>query len=142
MKKIAALVTTLILGASTAALADRGEPYERDHRVPYTQFRPEVPSWTLLSNNASLARGRDRIVVDSPVRFQKLRLEATRGTMFIDKIVITFANGERQVVNLDRRISPRAGATMIDLEGRSRQIAKIVVSGRGSYRAGYNLAAG
>lgn len=141
MKKIAALVTTLLLGASTAALAAPNEPYVRDHRAPYTQFRPQIPSWTLLSSNASLARGRDRIAVNSSARFSKLKLEAARGSVFIDKIVITFANGERQVVNLDKRIGARTGAMTIDLDGRSRQIAKIVVSGQGSFRAGYNLAA-
>lgn len=141
MSKIAALVTTLVLGASSVALAAPEAPYVRDHRAPYTQFRPQLPSWTLLSTNASLARGRDRISVSTPARFSKLKLEASRGSMFIDKIVITFANGERQVVNLDRRISARTGATTIDLDGRARQISKIVVSGTGNFRAGYTLAA-
>lgn len=147
MSKIAALVTTLVLGASSAALAAPDAPdapdapYVRDHRAPYTQLRPRMPTWTLLSSNASLARGRDRISVSTPARFSKLKLEASRGSMFIDRIVITFANGERQVVNLDRRISARTGATTIDLEGRSRQISKIVVSGTGHFRAGYTLAA-
>lgn len=54
---------------------------------------------------------------------------------------ITFANGERQVVNLDKMIGARMGATMIDLQGRSRQISKIVVSGKGGFRSGYSLAA-
>jgi len=141
MKKIAALVTTLILGASTAALAAPNGPNVRDHRAPYSQFRPQLPSWTLLSQNASLARGRDKIDVSSSARFTKLKLEASRGSMFIDKVVITFANGERQVVNLDKTIGARTGATTIDLTGRSRQISKIVVSGKGGFRAGYSLAA-
>ena len=141
MKKIAALVTTLILGASTAALASPDEPYVRDHRAPYTQFRPQLPSWTLLTSNASLVRGKDRVHVETPMRFSKLKLEASRGAMFIDKVVITFANGERQVVNLDRMIGTRSGGALIDLSGRSRQIAKIVVSGRGGFRSGYSISA-
>jgi hypothetical protein len=141
MKKIAALVTTLILGASTVALAAPNAPYARDHRAPYTQFRPQLPSWTMLSSNASLARGKDKIAVSSSARFTKLKLEASRGSMFIDKVVITFANGERQVVNLDKTIGARTGATTIDLQGRARQISKIVVSGKGGFRAGYSLAA-
>ena len=141
MKKIAALVTTLILGASTVALAAPNDSYARDRRAPYTQFRPQMPSWTLLSSNSSLARGKDRIEVSSTARFSKLKLEASRGSMFIDKVVITFANGQRQVVNLDKTIGARTGATTIDLEGRSRQISKIVVSGKGGFRAGYSLAA-
>ncbi len=141
MQKIAALVTTLILGASTAALAAPNEPYVRDHRAPYTQFRPQVPSWTMLASNATLTRGKDRIAVSSSARFTKLKLEASRGSMFIDKVVITFANGERQTVNLDQTIGARRGAATIDLTGRSRQISKIVVSGRGGFRSGYSIAA-
>jgi hypothetical protein len=141
MKKITALVTTLILGVSTAAMAAPNGPSVRDHRAPYTQFRPQLPSWTLLSSNASLSRGKDKIDVSSSARFTKLKLEASRGSMFIDKVVITFANGERQVVNLDKTIGARTGAATIDLQGRSRQISKIVVSGKGGFRSGYSLAA-
>jgi hypothetical protein len=143
MKKITALVTTLILGVSTAAMAAPNGPSVRDHRAPYTQFRPQLPSWTMLTSNASLARGKDKIAVSSSARFTKLKLEVSgRGSLFIDKVVITFANGERQTVNLDKTIGARTGAEMIDLQGRSRQISKIVVSGKGGgFRSGYSLSA-
>lgn len=141
MKKIAALVTTLILGASTAALAAPNAPYERDHRAPYTQFRPRLPSWTTLASNESLSRGRDRVAVANMSRFTKLKIEASRGSMFIDKVVITFANGERQVVNLDKTLGRYTGGATIDLQGRARQITSISVSGKGGFRSGYSLSA-
>jgi len=168
--KITALVTTLFLGASSAAMAAPDAPYARDHRAPIEQpdvrdhrapieqpdvrdhrepierpsrpYRPTMPSWTALSTNSSLLRGRDRIEVNTRARFSKLKLEASRGSMFIDKVVITFANGERQVVELAKMIGQRSGAMLIDLDGRSRQITKIVVSGKGGFRSNYSLLAG
>jgi hypothetical protein len=143
MKKITALVTTLVLGLSSAAMAAPSyEPSVRDHRGPWSpSFRPQVPSWTTLESNGSLTRGKDRIEVSSRARFTKLKLEAARGSMFIDKVVITFANGQRQVVELSKTIGQRSGAATIDLQGQSRQITKIVVSGKGSYRTSYSLLA-
>lgn len=87
-------------------------------------------------------RGRDVIDVSSAARFGKLKLEATgRGSIYIDKLVITFGNGQRQVVNVGKRISAREGAALIDLDGRSRNIDKVLVVGKGGFRASYSLAA-
>ncbi|CAN5904625.1 hypothetical protein BH11MYX3_BH11MYX3_16730 [soil metagenome] len=144
MKQITALVTTLVLGLSSAAMAapSYGGSSVRDHRGPSSRpFRPQLPSWTTLESNGSLARGKDRIEVSSRARFTRLKLEAARGSMFIDKVVITFANGQRQVVDLAKTIGQRSGAAMIDLQGQSRQITKITVSGKGSSRTSYSLLA-
>jgi len=87
-------------------------------------------------------RGRDFIDVGSGARYSKLKLEASgRGSVHIEKLVIVFGNGQRQVVNLDQRLSRRSGAAMIDIEGRSRHIDKILVMGRGGFRASYTLSA-
>ena len=163
MKKIAALVTTLILGASSAALAapgwdqssygpanDRtpaGRPFRPDFRPNFRpDFRPDfrrpVQSWTTLESNGSLMRGRDFINVSSSARFSKLKLEANgRGSIHIDKLIITFGNGQKQVVHVNKTMNGRSGATLIDVDGRSRNIDKVMVLGRGGYRASYSLAA-
>ena len=152
MKKIAALVTTLILGASSVALAAPGWGQSPSYgaandRAPYAArfrptFRPTFQTWTTLEANGSLARGRDFIDVSSNARFSKLKLEATgRGSVHIEKLVIVFGNGQRQVVNVDKRLNGRSGATLIDVEGRSRNIDKILVMGRGGFRASYSLSA-
>ena len=147
MKKIAVLVTSLILGASSVAIAAPGWGQHSygpaNDRAPYAaRFRPTYQTWTTLEANGSLARGRDFINVSSAARFSKLKLEASgRGSVHIEKLVIMFGNGQRQVVNVDKRLSGRAGATLIDVEGRSRNIDRIIVMGRGGFRASYTLSA-
>ena len=155
MKKIAALVTTLILGASSAALAAPGwadnsvgpandrAPMGRPFRPEYRpELRPTIPQWTTLEASGSLARGRDFINVSTSARFSKLKLEATgRGSIYIDKLVIVFGNGQKQVVNVDQRLNGRTGPAVIDVDGRARHIDKVMVLGRGGYRATYSLAA-
>ena len=146
MKKIAALVTTLILGASSAALAapSYGPSYgPANARAPMAaRFRPQVQAWTTLESKGSLTRGRDLINVSSNARFSKLKLEASgRGTVHIEQLVIVFGNGQRQVVKLDKRLTNRTGATLIDVDGRSRNIDKIMVTGKGGFRATYTLSA-
>jgi hypothetical protein len=145
MKKITALVTTLVLGASSAAMAAPGfHSYgPENNRTPIQRpFRPIVQSWTTLESSGSLSRGRDMIDVSTNARFSKLKLEsAGRGSLFIDKLVIVFANGQRQVVSVGKTIGARTGAAFIDLDGRSRQIDKVMVVGKGSWRGSYTLAA-
>lgn len=172
--KITALVTTLVLGISSAAIASPSSPSpasssfdERDrvvdHRADARLVPPPAPlpaapvirdhgerdapgdrrpgraqpkAWTTLATASSLGRGKTQIDVATTARFSTLKLEATRGATMIDRIVIMFANGERQVVRLGQTIS-RGNAATIDLDGRARQITKIVVQGRGNYRASY-----
>ena len=154
MKKLAALVTTLILGASSAALAapgwadnSQGPANDRmgdrgNDRFARPAFRPQMPVWTTLESSGSLARGRDFINVSTSARFSKLKLESSgRGSLYIEKLVIVFGNGQKQVINVNRKLTARSGATLIDVDGRSRQIDKVMVLGRGGYRASYSLAA-
>lgn len=150
MRKIAALVTTLVLGASSAALAapgwrdnSQGPANDRPgERFTRPAFRPSIPVWQTLESSGSLARGRDFINVSTTTRFSKLKLEATgRGSIHIDKLVIVFGNGQKQVVNVNKTLGRRSGETVIDIDGRSRNIDKVMVLGRGGYRASYSLAA-
>ena len=177
MKKITALVTTLFLGLSGAAMADTGRQFHgpaeqapiaqptydngRDHHEPIAQpaygdngpmvrdhgdgdrqaFRPVAKSWVALASNSSLMRGKDIINVSTLARFSTLKLEASRGSLQIDKVVITFANGQKQIVQLDKTLGRRDGSATIDLQGRSRQITKVVVSGRGNFRSSFSLLA-
>jgi hypothetical protein len=144
MKKIAALVTTLILGASSAALAAPGfahNSFGPANRVAAARpFRP-AQVWKTLEASGSLTRGRDAIDVSATARFSKLKLEAARGSLYINKIVITFGNGQKQTVKVGKTLTARSGATLIDVDGRTRNIDKVMVMGRGGYRATYSLAA-
>jgi hypothetical protein len=147
MKKISAIVTALVLGVSSVAMAAPGfgpansrSPMGQNDR--FRPYRPVAQSWVTLESSGSLTRGRDLINVSTGARFSKLKLEsASRASLFIDKVVISFANGQKQTVALNKMIGARTGATVIDVDGRSRQITRIVVTGRGGYRAQYTLAA-
>lgn len=136
MLKITALATTLVLGLSTAAMAAPSDVYQqRDHRDPISQRDRRMPErfqrWTELASGR-LVQGRSVINVSTGASFSKLKLDASRGSLFIDKLVVQFANGQRQVIQLDKRL---VGSTLIDLDGRSRQISKIVVVGKGGQRS-------
>lgn len=179
--KLTALVATLFLGLSSAAVAapasttapgaptvrdHRGRapapaPIVRDHRVRAPRVaqasiahsimpaarptvmapvRPFAPRWTLL-DTLSARPGRQVIQVQSPARFSRLKLEATRGPIRIDRVVITFANGRTQVVELDRRLDQR-GPAVIDLNGGARQVTRIVITTKGNRRGAFTVLAG
>ena len=150
MKKLAALATTLILGLSSAAMADTssyGAPETsssfRDHRMPARDgFRrpPFHASWQTIASGERLVNGRDAVQLYTPVRASVLKLEATRGSTFVGNVSITFANGRTQIVELNQQLGRYAPLT-IDLAGNSRMISRIVVSGRGSWRSSYNVLA-
>jgi hypothetical protein len=155
MKKLAILFTTLVLGASSVAFADHTiapnayEPSKlrerdfddndglRDHRGGWNRPRQR---WTTLAESTIMQRGRTVIDVSSQRRFTKLALDANR-PMFVDKVVIIFGNGERQVVDLNKRLGAHGAPAVIDLAGNSRMIDKVMVLGRGRIRASFTLKA-
>jgi hypothetical protein len=141
-RALAITLTTLVLGASSVALADHTQapPVIRDHRGPdldpspgdyRMRFRPNPRSWTELSGYAMSRFGRTVIDVKNPQHFRTLKLEAVRGATYVDRVLITFGNGQTQVVELEKMLSSRS-PMLIDLDGRARNIDKIVVLGRTS----------
>lgn len=135
-----AIITTLVLGASTAAVADTGpsvtfrgearwgqpqaQTYHRDHR-PYWRNN----TWQALSSPLQLDRGRTVIDVNQRRPFQQLRLQTTNGASRIDRVVVLFENGGRQVISVNQRLSPRNPMVNIDLDGQMRRVDRIVVMG-------------
>ena len=145
-----AIIATLVLGASGAAVADPGpgitvrgearwgEPqptqtYQRDNQRDYQRdYRPHWRNnntWVALTSPLQLDRGRTMIDVNQRRSFQQLRLQTTNGMSFIDRVVIRFDNGERQVIDVNQRLSTRNPMVNIDLEGRQRRIDRIIVMG-------------
>jgi hypothetical protein len=147
MKKLAVLVTTLVLGASSVALADHAYAPSsseiRDHRAPnYGRWTPRPATWSTLSSHSTLLRGRAVIDVNSRQRFTKLSLDTLGGSMFVDKVLIVFGNGQTQTVDLDKRLASRSAPLMIDLAGNSRMIDKVIVVGKSrGYRSSFALKA-
>ena len=138
MKKI--LTTALVLGLSSAAFAAPGAPHYGN--APHATFhRPMPVTWSSLSS-LSRIQGKQTINVGGLKAYSKLKLDATMGTTFIDKVVIVFGNGARQTVNLDKNLAARAMPLTIDLDGRNRRISKVVVYGKSSRRAVISVLAG
>lgn len=199
--KLKALVTTLVLGSSSLALAapgpyartapvavrdHRAQPappplatpvFERDHRMPDRdrdrdhdrdgrkpivqretfapvwyrpasfwqasfqpmRYRPVVyqPRWSLLSTSNYLTRGTASISLQARA-LTTLELKAQRGATRINTVVITFGNGQRQAVRLNKVLRANASAR-IDLAGNTRNVAGIQVFGRGGRYATFQV---
>lgn len=156
--KISALITSLVLGVSSVAVAAPGAPAVHKHPVaaerfappmvrPHVRPLPQPTRWMLLDTAKPTWFGRTVVDVNTKLRFTKLKLEALRGVASIDKVMITYANGRTQIVELDRRLGGHGAQSfaVIDLDGQlSRQITKIVIlSAKGSRlsRASYTISA-
>jgi hypothetical protein len=130
------LVTLGILGSSSLALADHGRRYDRDDDRPRVRevYRPRT-TWTPLTAQQRLDRGRDVFDIDRRQRFAQLRLQNQTGRTFVRHIEIIFANGARQHVHVDRMLDGNHAMVNVDLDGRARRIDHVIVHGR-SGRAG------
>ena len=136
---IKAIVTTLILGSSSLALA---APTVRDHRTPVAQpayqaqFRPAPRPMirpVVLKNDARV-QGRDVIRVNNTRAFTKLELRSQSGRTQLDKVLITFGNGQSQVIDCNRTLNGNETFS-IDLAGNARNITKITLVGKSGRRA-------
>ena len=134
--KIAALVTTLVLGTSGLALADNG--FHKPARPGSVEMHRN--RWENLGETKLGRGGRAVLDVSTKQRFATLKLDA-RGSVFVDKILITYGNGEKQVVEVNRNLGGRGTAATIDLEGRTRQIDKIAIIGKAGRFASVSIQA-
>jgi hypothetical protein len=159
-----ALITTIVIGTSSVALAapvvrDHRTPAPTpvatiDHRntidinasaelrfgrpgyypTPTPAPRPQPLSWVSLANDTKV-NGRTAIKVAQGMRaFTKLELRAEQGNTKIDRVLITYGNGQTQTVDLDKRLSKVQSAISIDLNGSSRFITKVVLVGKSNGR--------
>lgn len=173
MLKLKALITTLVLGAASAATAqpsvtfhgeanaqwgtprrpvvvnpadrfdrsDRGYGFQdtwRDRRDSrndnfrdngFNRPRMYRPSWVALNEPMQLDRGREVIDVRMRGTFTQLRLQTTAGASYVDKVVILFRDGSRQIAQLDRQLDPRSPMVQVLLDGNNREIDRIIVVG-------------
>lgn len=152
-----ALLTTLALTAGTAAYA---QPVRDDERVQWRDPDRDVNRndngwsrdrydryydshwardfrgrWMPLARGYSAQSDRQFIMLRG-TRLSKLRIEGVRGAPLIQKIAIEFGDGSSQAVDLDMTL-PRGAGEVIDLNGRTRRVNRIIVytdpRNRGSY---------
>jgi hypothetical protein len=149
MKRIA-LFTAAAMAFSTIAMAqprvvvrapevsvqwgrERYEGYENSH--VRREFRGR---WTPLAQGYSARTERQFINVGGPSRFRKLRIEGVRGNPVVMKIAIEFANKTTQVVEY-RDTFPAGTGEVIDLNGDTRRINRIIVYTDPSSRGAYSI---
>jgi len=144
-----ALITALVLaGTSTAALADSNV---RDHRDDTTQVSApqsadivrdhrvdhRLPRWMTIASSSQLSRGRD--VITANARVSSLKLVALKGSTTINTVTVKFANGATQKIRLDETIAPQSQPVTIALQGGTRNVVSIVLSGNSNRRASFEV---
>jgi hypothetical protein len=146
--KIATLVTSLVLGISSVAAAAPGAPAFHQNPVAAARFSPPIARpmpthWMLLDTAKASRFGRTVVDVNTKARFSKLKLESVRGVASIDKVVVTYGNGRTQTIEVDKRLGGYGAQSfaIVDLNGASRQITKIVILAKSGARASYSISA-
>jgi hypothetical protein len=152
MNTKALFATLLVIGSSTAALAD---PIVRDHRDSddaqaqiahrdgdgdFDHDGWKKPAFTVLSSSDRLVNGRSLTRVYAWKKYSKLELQATKGQTEVEKVMIKFANGRSEVVMPDQKLTPGSPCLTIDLQGSSR-ITSITVLGHANRRASFEILA-
>jgi hypothetical protein len=130
MKTLKALVATAILASSTLAAA---QPAFRDHRYEdqSSQRYRERRGPVMLAQNLELDR-RQPAFIRLDGRTSQLRFDADDGRVFIDRVVMTFANGQSQTISLRQRLNDRSRPLTINVDGRATGVYVYGMSRRGS----------
>jgi hypothetical protein len=111
---------------------DDGWRRDRDGRFGDDRFRDDRPyvrraKWLALTPQLELERGRQIAELHTHERFGQVRLQNQTGRMYVARITIVFANGERQAVEVDRVLDGNHAMVNIDLDG-GRQIDRHLAS--------------
>jgi hypothetical protein len=131
------LIMCLVLGSSSVALARPASVYDHRDDDSYSQpsydrdfdgdrgnqwqrfrFRPIT-----FASNVSLMRqwNRDQrpMLIDIDQRIgglRRIRLQHNDGRMYVDSVVVMFADGRRQTIPLNQMLSSRQPSIQLDLE--------------------------
>ena len=156
MNSKAILATLVVLGSSTAALADNYDHRGGDDQSQRDRGRDQGqrdrdrdgdrdgwkrPAWTVLASSDRLAAGRATTRVYNWKKFSTLELAATRGESDIDAVRIQFANGRTKLVEVHQDIgADDAPSLTVDLDG-ARAIRSITVLGHASRGAAFKILA-
>ena len=163
---IQALITMLVLGSSSVALArpvttsgyegapivrdHRADRDHRDHRAPAPAYEgslqsppPFVPLWVTLGTQSRIADGKMAFRVGPRLgRFSALKLQSSAGKSLIKRVEIRFTDGRTQVVALDRYLNASNRTITIDLAGEwSRSIRNVTVVGRNARSSAFTVLA-
>ena len=157
MSKFKALITALVLGSSSAAMAAPSvsfsaeaswgtvSPTVRDHRdqrtvTTYPAF--EAPTsrfargtWISLAEPMNSRRGQSVIDIDSRAKLNQIRLQSASGASYIGTVTIRFVGGASQVITLNQWLDARNPMAQFNLN-RTTQVDSILISGARNRRGG------
>lgn len=154
MLNIKATLVALVLGSSSVALASPSVtftadaqaafsfgPQVRDHRTPsYSMPSRQNLAWIELSNATSLRSGR-AVIRPELSNLSQLRLQATRGMTYVNRVEVRFRNGTTQTLTLNRWLTTSIDLTIrnntnivdsITLVGSANRSARVQMFGMGS----------
>lgn len=125
-----ALLTTLVLAGSTAVALSEPDHDRSGQRDRYDRYENSRASreyrgrWVSLAERYSASTKRQFIKVNN-TRFNKIRVEADRGSPVISQVGIEFVDGNTQVVKLGTRLT-RGSGEVIRLN-RDASVKRIIV---------------
>jgi hypothetical protein len=98
--------------------------------------------FTALTEPTRIDAGREFFTLGADAgRFEALKLQAVRGSSYIQQVAVIFKNGRTQVIKVERALDGRNPTLMIDLDGNQREIGRIVVYGSTAPRSAYQILA-
>jgi hypothetical protein len=93
-------------------------------RNDYNRTMPEpLTRWSKLG---TMATGKQTLKLDTNKKFDMLALDVS-GTVHLNKVLITYANGETQLVAYDETLTASMRTPIIDLAGDDRVIASVIL---------------
>lgn len=155
MSKIKALLVTLMLGSSSAAMADsavsftaqanlafgmQAAPSVRDHRVQPAYPMPvnQGTSWISLGTSMSLSSGTTS-VRPSLASITQLRLQASTGSSYVRKVQIRFRDGSVQNVAFNQWLTARDPMLNLSLRANRSGVDSITILGSAQRNARYQM---
>jgi len=116
MKSLKILITTLILGSSTLALAQPND-FRYEGRRFDEHFRSRRIAPVTLANNMEVSLRRPAFIQLSGMR--RLRFDADEGHAYIHSVILTFSNGAQQTIDVRQRVTSRSMPLTVDIDTRA-----------------------
>lgn len=117
-------------------------------RAPAPVYTPAVyqpehhrDAWLTLGSVNRVTDGQLTFRVRRGEQLSKLKLQSDAGKALIQRVLIQFANGRTQTVELNRYLNAANPTIMIDLAGRERTVTKVTVIGRNARQSAYRVLA-
>ena len=123
---VKAILTTLLLGTSSVAVAQTYQPVPPDYNAQTTQAWRTSPRGRLarrivLASNLTLSpRSQASFIrIDPRLRLSRVRIDLERGRRaYVDSVFVLHADGRQEAVPVRRIISRGTPRLVIDLAGR------------------------